>query len=63
MEWIKILAMLGMVLIGWFLYRTIRANPGTFSAANFSKSATTMGILALVLIVFIAFCIMLLRTT
>ena len=55
---------LGIVFAGffaWLLYSQVKSNPEAFSTANFSKSAYTLGILALVLIAFIAFCIMILR--
>lgn len=61
MEWTKLLAVLAGILLVWLLYRTVRANPNTFSKENFSKSFSTLGFLGLSLIAFIAFCIWLLR--
>jgi hypothetical protein len=58
----KVLGIVAASLIIWLLYRNIKGNPETFSKENFSKSFSTMGILAIVLIGFIALCIMLLRT-
>lgn len=57
----QILAALAAIFIAWFLYRSIKSSPETFSKANLSKSLTTMGILGLILIAFIAFCVFLLR--
>lgn len=59
----QILLLIGAGLIIWYLVRTIRSNPDAFSKEMFSKSFYTMGILALILIAFIAFCIFLLRST
>ena len=61
MQWEKILFLIGGLIIAWFLYRTIKRNPGAFSSKNLSKSAFTMGVLALLLIGFIALMIMFLR--
>jgi len=63
MNWSHLLALLGALLIIWILFRAVRGNPMVFSKENFSKSLSTMGILALILIGFVAVCIMLLRTT
>ena len=62
MDWLKILAILGSLLIVWILYRGIRGNPNAFSKASFNKSLTTMGLLALILMAFITFCVLLLRS-
>lgn len=59
----QILLILGAGLIVWFLVRTIRSNPEVFSKEMFSKSFYTMGILAIVLIAFIAVCIFILRSS
>ena len=63
MNWSHFFALIGALLIIWVLFRAIRGNPVVFSKANFSKSLSTMGVLALILIGFVAICIMLLRTT
>lgn len=59
----QILALIGAVMIIFILYRTIKGNPGQFSKENLSKSFSTMGILALVLIAFIALLVLILRNT
>lgn len=59
----QILLILGAGLVVWFLVRTIRSNPAVFSKEMFSKSFYTMGILAIVLIAFIAVCIFILRSS
>lgn len=61
MNWTHLLALLGALFIVWILFRIVRSNPTTFSKENFSKSLSTMGFLALILIAFVAVCIMLLR--
>lgn len=55
---------LAMVLIGlaiWWLYRTVKNQPQMFTKENLNKSVYTLGLLALVLIVFVAFLVMLVR--
>jgi len=59
----QILAILAAGLIVWFMYRSIKSRPDVFSGENFSKSFTTMGILGLFLIGFIALLIFLVRST
>lgn len=51
------------LLVGWMLYRGIRHQKGLFTKENFSKTATTMGILALILIAFIWVAVFFLRQT
>lgn len=58
-----ILAVVGAVLIIWLLYSTIKKRPDQFSRVNLSKSFGTMGVLALILIIFVAFLVMIVRTT
>jgi hypothetical protein len=57
----KLLAVLGAGIILWYLYTSVKRNPETFSKENFSKSFSTMGILALGLIGFIALLVFMLR--
>jgi hypothetical protein len=57
----QILAILGACFIVWYMYTTIKRQPGAFNRTTLSKSLTTMGVLALILIAFIAFCVLLLR--
>lgn len=55
---------LALVMIGlaiWWLYRTVKNQPQIFSKENLNKSIYSLGILALVLIVFVAFLVMLVR--
>lgn len=59
----QILLLIGAGFLVWYMVRTIRSNPEIFSKAMFSKSAYTMGILALILIAFIALCIFILRSS
>jgi len=61
MEWGKLLAIVGIIIIIWYLYRVLRRSPELFTAANFNKSFKVFGVLALVLIGFISFCIFLLQ--
>lgn len=57
----QILAILGSGLVVWILYRTIRSRPDQFSRENLGKSFTTMAILGIVLIVFVAFLVFMVR--
>lgn len=57
----QILGLLGAGLIIWILYRSIKARPQQLSRENLNKSFSTMGKLALILIVFIALLVLLLQ--
>lgn len=57
----QILAIMAAGLIIFLLYRTIKGRPDQFSKENLGKSFSTMGFLALGLIAFIAFLILMLR--
>jgi hypothetical protein len=57
----QILGLIAAGLIVWVLYRNIKGRPEQFSRENLSKSFSTMGFLALILIGFIAFLVFMLR--
>ncbi|WED42985.1 hypothetical protein [Legionella cardiaca] len=59
----QILGLIGAGLIIWILYRSIKGRPEQFSRENFSRSFSTMGVLALILIAFIALLVFMLRHT
>jgi len=59
----QVLGLIGAGLIIWFLYRSIKGRPDLFSRENLGKSFSTMGILALILIAFVAMLVLLLRST
>ena len=59
----QILGILAAGLLVFLIYRTIKGRPEMFSSENLSKSFGTMGVLALVLIVFIALLVMMLNYT
>ena len=61
MGWQSFFYMLGMLLAGWLIYSQVRNNPMAFSKESFGKSAFTLGILALLLIGFIALLVLMLR--
>ena len=61
MQWSSFFYVLGALLMGWLVYRNVRTNPQAFSAKSLGKSAQTLAVLALLLIAFIAFCILLLK--
>ena len=57
----KILVLLLAAFFLWWIIRYFKANPKAFSAKNLNKSFFTMGILALILIAFIALLVFFLR--
>ncbi|KTD76427.1 hypothetical protein [Legionella waltersii] len=59
----QILGLIGAGMIIFVLYRFIKGSPGQFSKENMSKSFLTMGLLAVVLIAFVALLILMVRTT
>ncbi|STY27900.1 Uncharacterised protein [Legionella wadsworthii] len=59
----QVLGLIGAGLIIFILYRTIKGRPDQFSKENLNKSFYTMGILALVLIGFVALLILIVRHT
>lgn len=59
----QVLGIVGAGLIIWILYRAIKGRPEQFSRENFSKSFATMGVLALILIGFVALLVFMVRHT
>ena len=57
----QLLALIGAAMIVWVIYRNIKGRPEQFSRENLTKSFSTMGILALVLIVFVGVLVYLAR--
>jgi hypothetical protein len=57
---IMLLALAGIAV--FFLYRTIKNQPGLFTKEKFSQTASTLGVLALALIVFVAFLVMMVKS-
>ncbi len=57
----QILALIGAAMIVWVIYRSIKGRPEQFSRENLTKSFSTMGVLALVLIGFVALLVYLAR--
>lgn len=49
------------IFIFWRTFKMIKANPGIFTKASMGKSLTTIGILALALIVFVGLMVLGLR--
>ncbi|MCC5792744.1 MAG: hypothetical protein JJT82_09100 [Legionellaceae bacterium] len=58
---LQIMAIMGAVLVLFILFRVIKNQPERFSAENLNKSFGTMGILALILMAFIAVLVLMLR--
>ena len=57
----QILAIMGAGFIVWILYRSVKNRPELFNKENMNKSLSSMGILALILIAFVAFLVLMLR--
>lgn len=57
----QFLGLIGAALIVWVIYRAIKGQPNQFSRENLTKSFSSMGILALILIAFVAILIFLTR--
>lgn len=60
--WTIILFLIGAILMLWLMTRMIRNNPDSFSKEKLGKSLYTIGILTLLLLAVIFFCVMLVRT-
>jgi len=63
MFWTKLLMVILAGFLIWWIFRMIRGNPKAFSWESLHKSFFTMGILALILIGFIALMVMYLKHT
>lgn len=59
----QVLALVGAGLIVWLLYRTIKNRPDQFSRENLTKSFSSMGVLALMLIGFVALLVFIVNHT
>ena len=59
----QILALIGAGLIVFWMYRTVKGRPELFSKENITKSFSSMGILALILIGFIGLLVLMLNHT
>ena len=57
----QVLGLMGAALIVWVIYRSIKGRPEQFSRENLTKSFSSMGILALLLIGFVAILVLLTR--
>lgn len=62
MNWQHLLFFVGGALLLWMCYRGVKNNPGAFSGKNLSKSFATLGVLALLLIGFIWFLVLMLKS-
>ncbi len=61
MNWMNLLYIIGAGLLLWWAIHFIRTNPGAFTKEKMSKSITTLGFLALMLIAVVAFCVFTLK--
>ncbi|MDF1758729.1 MAG: hypothetical protein P1U74_10610 [Legionellaceae bacterium] len=59
----QVLGFIGILLIAWILYRGVKGRPELFSRENISKSFSSMGFLAIILIVFVWLLVLLVRSS
>ena len=57
----QVLAFIGAVLIVWVIYRVIKGRPEMFSRTNLSKSLSSLGVLAIILMMFVALLVLMVR--
>lgn len=62
MEWAKLLYVIAAIVVAGLIFWNIRSNPQAFSKENLGKSFWVVGILALLLIGFIALIVWFLRS-
>ena len=62
MFWTGFVVALIAIFLIWSLYQKVRHDRQAFSKENISKSFYDMGILALLLIILISFCVMMLKS-
>ncbi len=62
MFWTGLTVALVAAFLIWSLYQKVRHDREAFSKANLSRSFYDMGILALLLIILVTFCIMMLKS-
>lgn len=62
MGWTGLFYIILSGLLVWLAVTLIRRNPESFSKENMGKSLQTVGILALILIVVVTFCVVMLKT-
>lgn len=63
MDWMKLLYVIGAIVVAGLIFMNIRNNPQAFSKENLGKSFYVLGILALLLIGFIALVVIWLRNS
>jgi hypothetical protein len=59
----QILGLIGAALIVWVIYRNIKGRPEQFSRKNLTKSFSSMGMLGVILIGFVALLVIIVRNT
>jgi len=58
---VGLLTICGFGFLIWMMYRTIKGNPEAFSKENLGRSFTTVGLLALMLIIAVGVVVFILR--
>lgn len=57
----QVLALIGAALVIWVTYRAIKGRPEMFTRDNLRKSFFSLGVLAIVLIMFVALLVLMVR--
>jgi hypothetical protein len=57
----QVLGLVGAGIIVWYLYRVIKSRPDQFSRDKLNHSFRSMGILAVLLILFVSFLVLVVR--
>ena len=63
MDWSKIASIVACVIFSFFIIQNLRKHPEQLSKENLNQSFSTMGLLGLALIAFLAVIIFLLKST
>lgn len=58
----ELLGLIAAGLLVWLIWRTVRTTPESFTSESLNKSFLTMGVLAIILICFIAVLVLMART-
>ncbi len=61
MGWLGFVYLILSALLVWFAVSLIKRNPESFSKENMGKSLQTVGMIALILIAVVTFCVLMLK--
>ena len=61
MNWNALFAVVLAAILVWLAIRLVRHHPDAFSKVNLGKSFYTIGLLTLLIVIVVAFCVLLLK--